>query len=126
MGLGEVSLSPNDKRVTLAEARKLAQAKRLLVVDGVDPIEERKARKIALVAEREAQKAKATTFKQCAEAYIKAHQSGWKSAKHASQWTATLETYAYPVIGSLPVALVDRNHVMKILEPIWTTKTETA
>ena len=96
------------------------------MVDGIDPIEERKARRIALVAGREAEKAKATTFRQCAEAYIKAHQPGWKSAKHGSQWAATLETYAYPVIGSLPVALVDRNHVLKILEPIWTVRTETA
>lgn len=120
MGLGDID------QVSLKDARKLAQAKRLLVVDGVDPIEDRKTRKAALVVEREATRAKATTFRQCAEAYIKAHQSGWKSAKHASQWAATLEAYAYPVIGSLPVALVDRSHVMKILEPIWTTKTETA
>ncbi|MET4528654.1 integrase arm-type DNA-binding domain-containing protein [Bradyrhizobium sp. JR18.2] len=120
MGLGDID------QVSLKDARKLAQAKRLLVVDGIDPIEERKARKAALVVEREATKAKATTFRQCAEAYIKAHQPGWKSAKHGSQWGATLEAYAYPVIGSLPVALVDRNHIMKILEPIWSTKTETA
>ncbi|PDT58874.1 integrase [Bradyrhizobium diazoefficiens] len=120
MGLGDID------QVSLKDARKLAQAKRLLVVDGIDPIEERKARKAALVVERETTKAKATTFRQCAEAYIKAHQSGWKSAKHGSQWAATLETYAYPVIGSLPVATVDRTHIMKILEPIWTTKTETA
>ncbi|APG11418.1 integrase [Bradyrhizobium japonicum] len=120
MGLGDID------QVSLKDARRLAQAKRLLVVDGIDPIEERNARKLALMAERETEKAKATTFRQCAEAYIKAHQSGWKSSKHASQWTATLESYAYPVIGSVPVALVDRNHVMKILEPIWTIKTETA
>jgi integrase len=120
MGLGDVD------QVSLKDARKLAQAKRLLVVDGIDPIEERNARKLALVAERETEKAKATTFRQCAEAYIKAHQAGWKSAKHGAQWAATLETYAYPFIGNLPVALVDRSHVMKILEPIWTTKTETA
>ncbi|MEY9465812.1 integrase [Bradyrhizobium ottawaense] len=120
MGLGDID------QVGLKDARKLAQAQRLIVLDGRDPIEERNARKLALVAERETEKAKATTFKQCAEAYIKANQAGWKSAKHGSQWAATLETYAYPTIGNLPVALVDRNHVLKILEPIWTTKTETA
>ena len=120
MGLGDID------HVSLKDARKLAQAKRLLVVDGIDPIEERNARRIALVAGSEAAKAKATTFRQCAKDYIKAHQPGWKSAKHGSQWAATLETYAFPVIGSLPVALVDRNHVLKILEPIWTTRTETA
>lgn len=120
MGLGDID------QVSLKDARKLAQAKRLLVVDGIDPIEDRNARKLAAVAEREAQKAKATTFRQCAEAYIKAHEAGWKSAKHGAQWMATLEAYAFPEIGSLPVGLVDRNHIMKILEPIWTTKTETA
>ncbi|GGI24117.1 tyrosine-type recombinase/integrase [Bradyrhizobium guangdongense] len=120
MGLGDID------QVSLKDARKLAQAKRLLVVDGIDPIEDRNARKTALVAEHEAQKAKATTFRQMAESYIKANQAGWKSAKHGAQWVATLETYAYPTIGNLPVALVDKNHVLKILEPIWTTKTETA
>lgn len=120
MGLGDLD------QVSLKDARRLAQAQRLIVVDGRDPIEERNARKLALVADREVQKAKATTFRQCAEAYITAHQAGWKSAKHGAQWTATLETYAYPLIGNLPVATVGRSHIMKILEPIWTTKTETA
>lgn len=120
MGLGDID------QVSLKDARKLTQAKRLLVIDGIDPIEDRKARKMALVAEREARSVKATTFRQCAEGYIAAHQAGWKSAKHGAQWTATLESYAYPVIGSLPVALVERSHIMQILEPIWQSKTETA
>ncbi|MGH8040594.1 MAG: tyrosine-type recombinase/integrase, partial [Rudaea sp.] len=55
-----------------------------------------------------------------------AHKSGWKNEKHAAQWTSTLDTYAYPVIGKLPVAAIDTVLVMKVLEPIWTTKTETA
>lgn len=120
MGLGDID------QVSLKDARKLAQAKRLLVVDGIDPIEDRNARKAALVVEREAGKAKAITFRQCAEAYIKANQAGWKSAKHGSQWAATLETYAYPTIGHLPVGSVDKSHVIKILDAIWSTKTETA
>jgi integrase len=66
------------------------------------------------------------TFKECAESYISANQSGWKNAKHGVQWTATLETYAYPVIGSLPVGAVETAHVLKILQPIWNSKTETA
>jgi integrase len=52
--------------------------------------------------------------------------SGWKNAKHAAQWSATLETYAYPVMGSLPIAGIDTGLVLKVLEPIWTVKTETA
>jgi hypothetical protein len=116
MGLGEV------ERVKLADARKKANAAHLLVVDGVDPIEERDARRAAQAAE----KAKAMTFKECAESYIEAHRSGWKSPKHAGQWEATLKTYAYPVIGSLRVDAVEDAHVLKILQPIWNTKTETA
>lgn len=116
MGLGEVA------KVKLADARKKANAAHLLVLDGIDPIAARDARKAALAVE----KAKATTFKECAQGYIEAHQHGWKSPKHAKQWEATLETYAYPVIGTLPVSAIDDAHVMKILQPIWNIKTETA
>ncbi|MCP1915919.1 integrase [Bradyrhizobium elkanii] len=116
MGLGDYD------RVTLAEARKKASAAHLLVVDGIDPIADRDARKAAQAAE----KAKALTFRECAEGYIAAYRSGWKNAKHAAQWTSTLETYAYPVIGKLPVQMVETAHITKILQPIWTEKTETA
>jgi integrase len=66
------------------------------------------------------------TFKQCAEAYVAAHRAGWRNDKHAAQWSATLETYAYPTLGGLPVASVDVGLVLKVLEPIWSTKSETA
>jgi integrase len=66
------------------------------------------------------------TFDQCAAAYIDAHRSGWKNAKHADQWKNTLATYASPIIGALPVADVDTDLVVKVLTPIWTTRTETA
>jgi integrase len=66
------------------------------------------------------------TFRQCAEAYVAAHKAGWRNAKHARQWTSTLATYAYPVFGSLPVQRIDVGLVMKVVEPIWQTKTETA
>jgi integrase len=116
MGLGEVG------RVKLADARNAAYAAYLRVKDGVDPLAERDARKAAVAVE----KVKAMSFRQCAEDYMAAHQHGWKNAKHAAQWATTLETYAYPVIGSLPVAAVEEAHVIKILQPIWSTKTETA
>ena len=58
-------------------------------------------------AERALAAAKAMTFRQCAEAFIAANESGWKSAKHAAQWTATLKAYAFPYIGNLPVASID-------------------
>ena len=90
--------------------------------DGIDPIDERAARLAAQAAE----KAKALTFKECAESYIEAHKAGWKNVKHAAQWTATLETYAYPIIGKLQVQDIETAHIEKILRPIWNDKTETA
>ena len=70
--------------------------------------------------------AKAVTFKECAEAYIKAHRAGWRNDKHAAQWEATLATYAAPVIGALPVQSIDTSFVMKVIEPLWATRPETA
>ena len=70
--------------------------------------------------------AKAITFKQCAEAYINSHRAGWRNDKHAGQWGATLSTYAYPAIGALSVQAIDTGLVLKVLEPIWATKPETA
>jgi integrase len=116
MGLGDFDL------VSLKDARKKRDAAYGLVIDGVDPIEDRQTRKAAQIAET----AKALTFKECAEGFITAHRAGWKSTKHAGQWTATLETYAYPVIGKMQVQMIETAHVMKIIEPIWKEKTETA
>lgn len=88
---------------------------------GVDPIEERaRSRKSDRAA------VDATTFIRCAEGYIDAHRSGWKSAKHAAQWSATLQTYAFPTFGDRPVAEIDTKAVLAVLRPIWTSKTETA
>jgi integrase len=108
--------------VTLAGAREKARAMRELVESGVDPIDDRRAKKAALAAER----AKAMTFAQCVAAYLEAHGDGWKSTKHRSQWESTLTTYAGPVIGNLDVSAVDTGLVLKVLEPIWKDKTETA
>jgi integrase len=70
--------------------------------------------------------AKALTFKAAASAYVASHRAAWHNAKHAAQWESTLSTYAYPVIGALSVQAVDTALVLKVLEPIWTTKPETA
>lgn len=108
--------------ITLLEARKRATQARQLLLDGIDPIDtKRERRQTAMEAQ-----ARVMTFDQCAKAYIDAHKHGWKNPKHADQWTATIETYASPFIGKLPVAKVDTALVMKVLQPIWTTKTETA
>lgn len=117
----EMGLGP-EHTVGLAEARRKAAACRLLLVDGIDPIEARNAKRAgdALNA------ARSITFTECAEAYIRAHQAGWKNVKHASQWESTIKTYCGPVIGSLPVQAVDTGLVLKVLEPIWAEKPETA
>jgi integrase len=108
--------------VTLAQARQKAQDARSLLSDGKDPL----ALKRAVEAERRLQDALKITFKACAEKYITAHEQSWRNEKHRAQWRSTLEDYAYPQIGELPVASVDTAVVTKILEPIWSTKPETA
>ena len=116
MGLGALHT------VDLALARAKAKECRLLLLDGQDPLDARKATKLTEALAR----ARMITFDQCAAAYIAAHRSGWKNAKHASQWENTLATYATPIIGALPVAAVDTALVVKVLGPIWHDKTETA
>jgi integrase len=116
MGLGALAL------FGLSEARAKALDARRLCHAGVDPIEARHAER----QQARLDAAKAVTFGQCAESYIKSHRAGWRSTKHAAQWEATLVKYAKPVIGALPVQAVDTALVLKVLEPIWTTKPETA
>ena len=106
----------------LAEARQSAQEARKLVAARIDPIEDRRSRRI----QKRATNARVITFRQEADAYIEAHRPGWKNAKHAEQWRATLDTYAYPTIGDVNVADVDTGMIVQILEPIWSKKTETA
>lgn len=107
---------------TLADARERRDALRKLIKLGIDPIGQRRADEAAQALER----AKAITFKDACARYIAANRSGWKNVKHAAQWEATLKTYAYPVIGTLPVQSIDTALVMKVLDPIWSTKSETA
>jgi len=116
MGLGPVAL------YGLAEARSRALDARRKRHDGIDPIEARRVER----ARQRLEAAKAITFKQCAESYIASHRAGWRNQKHAAQWGATLSTYAYPAIGGLPVQAVDTGLVLKVLEPIWQAKPETA
>jgi len=121
MGLGSLDT------LGLAEAREQAkQCRQLLkgtpIKPPVDPIEHRRALRAAAKVDA----AKAMTFRACAEAYIAAHQAGWRNAKHAAQWPSTLGTYVYPVFGDLSVQAIDTGLVMRALEPIWQKKPETA
>jgi integrase len=116
MGLGAIHT------VSLADARDAAERCRKLLHDGSDPIELRKRER----GQRRQDSENSKTFKECADAYIRAHRAGWKNAKHASQWENTLTTYAYPIFNNLPVSQIDTTLVQQVLEPIWTVKTETA
>lgn len=126
MGLGPVDI------VSLAEAREAARGCRKLLLGGVDPIEARRADR----QQARAATVKLTTFRECAEGYIEANKPGWKNAKHADQWRMTLlgigpkgkpaKNDYCKIIRDLPVAAIDDGLVMKVLQPIWTTKTETA
>ncbi|KEO87813.1 integrase [Erythrobacter sp. JL475] len=112
--------------ISLADARDLATALRLKVKAGIDPLEERQRAEAEAKAAEQAAKVAGVTFKAMAETHIAANKESWRNAKHRQQWENTLKTYAYPVIGNLPVAAVDTPHVLQILEPIWKEKAETA
>jgi integrase len=116
MGLGSLTA------VSLADARTKAAECRGLRQRGVDPIDVRK--KARDQASLEA--ASTLTFKDAAKSYIDAHRAGWRNPKHIWQWSATLTTYANPIIGDLSLQVIDTALVLKVLEPIWPTKPETA
>lgn len=116
MGLGPLHT------LGLSDARVKAEACRKQRLDGLDPLKQ--LRDQQMVQKLEA--AKGMSFRDCADSYIKAHEAGWKNPSHRSQWRSTLEMYAYPVLGDLPVHEIDTSLVMKVIEPIWSTRTETA
>jgi len=110
MGIGAASV------LSLAEAREAARDARKQILAGLDPIEERRLRLRRVVP----------TFEECADRFMAHNESAWSNAKHRQQWKNTLGTYAYPVIGRVPVDQVETPDVLRILEPIWNTKPETA
>ena len=116
MGLGPLHA------ISLAEARDRARQARQLLADGIDPIADKHEKRAAarLDASRE------VSFKRCAEQYMAAHEAAWKNRVHRRQWRNSLTSYAYPFLGGLPVASIDTSLILRTLEPLWTTKTETA
>jgi integrase len=116
LGLGSA------RDVSLAAARKKRDKARVQVREGLDLVAERRRVKGAQKL------GNGVTFRQAAERYIKAQQDGeaWSNQKHASQWRATLAGYAYPFIGHLSVQVIERADIIRVLEPIWITKAETA
>lgn len=108
--------------VGLADARERAKTHKSTIREGIDPIAVLKAAKTAITAER----ARAVKFEELAERFIKSHAPSWKNPKHKDQWSNTLSAYAYPFIGAMVVADIDTPTVLKVLQPIWYDKTETA
>jgi integrase len=107
---------------TLAETREKRDALRKLIKQGIDPIEQRKADKLA----RKLELAKSITFRDAAARLIASKRKGWKNVRHAAQWTSTFETFVFPLIGDLPIQAIDTALIVKILTPIWSTRPVTA
>ncbi|RUP35429.1 MAG: site-specific integrase [Curvibacter sp.] len=116
MGLGSVH------SISLAEARDLARKARQLLLQGIDPLQN----KAEEFAKKRAALASNKTFKECMTEYIESHKDSWKSEKHCKQWEATLVEYACPHFGKAQVRHIDTQLVLNALEPIWKKKTETA
>lgn len=108
VGLGSLSL------VSLAAARQKASALREQLGAGITPAAARLAKPVAV------------DFKVAAEKYLSSKVAGFKNAKHRQQWGNTLATYAYPVIGRMNVSEIGTSDVLRVLQPIWTEKNETA
>lgn len=111
MGIGSL------RHLSLADARKKALDLNQRKLDGVDPIQHREAQR--------AERMKAMTFKQAGDAYLAAHDEAWRHEKTRHQARAHLNTYVYPVIGSLPVASIETAHVRRVIDRI-TGKPKTA
>ena len=116
LGLGPIHT------IGLPKARELARECRELVWAGGDPIAHRRAS----LAAQHVSDAKVMTFRQCAGEYIASHESGWRNALHRQQWENTLAQHVHPTLGDLPVASIDTALVMKVIEPLWKARTETA
>lgn len=116
MGLGAIETR------SLADAREQTAALRLALLNGLDPKDQRDTKR----HEQQLARSKQSTFKDAALQCIATKEHEWKNDKHRKQWSSSLETYAYPIIGTRPVADITTEDVLRILEPIWTKKTETA
>ncbi|WP_086382284.1 tyrosine-type recombinase/integrase [Caballeronia sordidicola] len=117
----EIGLGPYPA-VGLKDAHIKAQAKRNDIEAGIDPVLARKEAASRLLASQ----ALEITFEDAAKRFMKAKSSEWSNVKHGEQWKNTLAEYAYPVLGKMMVRHINREHVLLVLEPIWTSKTETA
>jgi len=120
MGLGPLHA------FTLEEARERARRARQQLADGLDPIEYRNEQIRARVAADTLLAAQSVTFEDAANQYFRFHGGKWKNSKHRAQFLSTLKQYAFPYIGKLRVADIDKTLVLKVLDPIWHSIPETA
>ncbi len=111
----ELGLGSADS-VSLAQAREAAHRHRSNLAQKIDPKTARKVERAPSVP----------IFRQCALDYITRKSPQWSNEKHAAQWTSTLERYAFPALGRLPVNEIATSDVMRVLDPIWNEKPETA
>lgn len=116
MGLGSAYVVP------LAEARKRAQAASMQLTDGINPIEQKWAQR----ATRQIVQEKTKPFAICANGFIAAHRTKWTGRYEAHKWIQSLEDFANPHIGKMPVRAIATSDIMRVLQPIWTTKHQTA
>jgi integrase len=114
------------EELTLAQAREVAAMYRVKVKAGIDPLAERDETAAKAAAEKQARQAASIDFRAMAETFLAAKEGSWRNSKHRQQWHNTLSTYVYPVIGDMVVGDIDTPHVLKVLEPIWKQKAETA
>ncbi|KRS19241.1 tyrosine-type recombinase/integrase [Roseovarius indicus] len=108
--------------VTLAQARERARESRDLIWKGIDPVAQRRAARAALAA----QNARDLTFAEAAERLLSTKEKEFRSERHAKIWRSSLDLYAIPTMGDMQVSEIERQDVLRALEPIWTTKTDTA
>ena len=113
MGLGSADV------VNITRAKELVLRHRLAILEGREPLDERRAA-------RRQERPRTLYFREVAELYIDAHAAAWRNPKHRAQWSSSLQTYAYPVLGDLPIAAIGTGEVMRVLEPIWHDKPATA
>lgn len=108
--------------VSLAGARERAREKKEMIRQGVDPVEERKAQKAALIAAQR----RGLLFSEAVDRYLAVKLDQYKNAKHRQQWRNSLATYAVPELGGMLVQDIEVQDVLRVLEPIWHTTTQTA
>ena len=106
IGLGSL------RDVPLAKARDRAAEARRLLAEGS-------------TRSQPATKPRTMTFGEAADALVESMSPSWRNEKHRAQWRMTLTAYCGP-IRTMPVADITTEDVLRVLRPIWLTKSETA